>query len=146
MLATAAVSQCHMLLSNIFQTPKAQVFSECKIPRAWTTNIHLQTTCVHVPQYSYTILQGIQEFLTKSREYLCTFQLFIDATRQQIFGHNNIRVMNTSVDSRLHIQIFWIMWSVCHTQSASHSNTNWLQKSVYTFKMPNGMIVWRNVG
>ena len=56
----------------------------------------LQTTCVHVPPEA-TILYGIQEFLTNSRKYLCTFQLFIDATRQQFFGHNNIRVMNTSV-------------------------------------------------
>ena len=42
-----------MLLSNILQTPKAQMFIECKIPRAWTTNIHLQmihTTCVSPPE------------------------------------------------------------------------------------------------
>ena len=31
-----------MSYRNIFQTPKAQMFTECKIPRAWTTNIHLQ--------------------------------------------------------------------------------------------------------
>ena len=86
----------------------------------------LQTTCVHVPPEA-TILYGIQEFLTNSRKYLCTFQLFIDTTRQQFFGHNNIRVMNTSVG--FIFQIFWIMWSVCHTQSASHSNTKWLQMS-----------------
>ena len=43
--------------SNIFQTPKAQIFSECQVPIAWTTNIHLQedTTCVLVLR-SYSTL------------------------------------------------------------------------------------------
>ena len=40
MLATVSLSQ--MLLSKDSQTPKAQMFVESKIPRAWTANIHLQ--------------------------------------------------------------------------------------------------------
>ena len=33
-----------------------------------------------------TVLLGIQEFLTNSQKYLCTFQLFIVATKTTNFG------------------------------------------------------------
>ena len=54
------------------------MFSECKIPRAWNANIHLQM----VPHWylsprSYSALGNT----TNSQECLCTFQVFIDATK-----------------------------------------------------------------
>ena len=43
------------------------------------------TSCVFVPQ-KLQCSMGIQEFLTNSQKYLCTFQLFIDATKTTNFG------------------------------------------------------------
>ena len=128
-----------MLLSNIFQTPKAQVFSECKIPRVYRPHVCMS------PQKLQSSRQ-YKNFLTNSRKYLCTFQLFIDATRQQIFGHNNIRVINTSVDSRFHILDLFGLCGVFVILNlhpiAIQIGCRWVD----TVKMPNGMIAWRNVG
>ena len=70
------------LSANLFKIIyKNKMFTECKIPRAWTTIIHLQMiTHMQFPPRSYSALGSIQEFLTNSQKYLRTIQLFTDAT------------------------------------------------------------------
>ena len=81
-----------MSLSNIFQTPKPQMFSEYKIPRARTTNIHLQMTppCVFVPQ-KLQCCMGITRILNQLTKVSQThFSCSLMQLKQQILGQNNI--------------------------------------------------------
>ena len=77
MLATVSYSDKSCLVTSS-QTPKAQMLSECKIPRAWNANIHLQMVPHrYLSPSSYSALRNT----TNSQKYLCTFQVFIDATK-----------------------------------------------------------------
>ena len=60
------------------QTSKAQMFSKCKIPKASNSNVHLQMVLHgYLTPRSYSALGNT----TNSQKYLCTFQVFIDATK-----------------------------------------------------------------
>ena len=76
-----------MLLSNIFQTPKVQMFSEYKSPE-YGLQIFITDDIIYVfvPQ-KLQCSMGIQEFLTNSQKYLWIFQLFIDATKITNLDH-----------------------------------------------------------
>ena len=81
------------------------MFRECKIHKAWTTNIHLQllATCSAL---------GNTRILTNLQKYLCTFQLFIVATKIRNFWSQQKNLIDKHQQMVLHftVQIFW--WSV----------------------------------
>lgn len=54
-----AKSMLFQIVYSNFQTPKAQVFSECKFPRAWVASIHL-------PQIYWSLGASYREY----KEYL----------------------------------------------------------------------------
>ena len=74
-----------MLLSNICQTPKAQMFSECKIPRTWTANIHL----LMIPHmYLSPSALGNTTIPNQPRE-MCFSTVYFCNLNNKVFGHNN---------------------------------------------------------
>ena len=159
----ATVSYWQMSLSNIFQTLKAQMFSECKISRASSTNIHLQMIPLMYlpPPRSYSALGNtriLKQFTKVSlhistvhwcnwnnKFWVKTTDLFLECSSNLMA--NSIQSMATTVYNtyQQYAEVEMIIWHsekskgmVCTSKSALWFTEYWsklysVQRSTYRY-------------
>ena len=112
-----------MSLSNIFQTSKAQMFSECKISIALTTNIHLLIYHIFTCLPKAISFMGKQKVLTKSQKYFTAH--FNCLLLQQMLGQNNL-ISSSSVQLRYKAR-WHKMWLILYSLY-----TTYMTRTYYT--------------